>query len=97
MIEWNKEEVDKIEVDIKMRAMTDPEFRALALNDPPAAVTKVTSKPLPPGFRVRFVENDGANLTVVLPDPVSATHELADAELEQVAGGDRYNANANIV
>jgi hypothetical protein len=80
-------------LEIKKRAMTDAEFRALALRAPVEAVAAVSSEQLPPGFRLRFVENQGASMTIVLPDPVVAGTELTDGELEAVAGGDnRYNA-----
>ena len=92
---WSDEEIKKVELSIKRNAMKDPEFRALALSNPNAAIAKVTSNPLPPGFKVKFIDNAGANRTVVLPDPLARVDELSDAELEQVAGG-RNNNNVNL-
>ena len=68
------------------RAATDPTFRALALKNPAAAMQQVAGEALPDGFKLRIVENDGAYLTCVLPDPVESG-DLSDAELESVAGG----------
>jgi hypothetical protein len=39
------------------------------------------------GFTLRLVENQGADLTVVLPDFVDGNAKLSNSELEQVAGG----------
>jgi hypothetical protein len=88
---WTKEETDKVAVEIKKRAMKDPEFRALALSNPHAAVAKINSTPFPSGYKVRCIDQAGYNVTVLLPDPVSRVEELSDAELEQVAGGSRNN------
>jgi hypothetical protein len=50
------------------RATTDTEFRALALRDPAAAFAAVAGKPLPTDYRLRIVENDHAQLSLVLPE-----------------------------
>ncbi len=89
MAEWNEQEAQKTLNAVAKRAATDPAFRKLALSDPNAAIAQINPTPIPPGFKVRFVDNAGANLTVVLPDSVSKEGELSDAELEQVAGGGR--------
>jgi hypothetical protein len=72
---------------IVKRAQTDSEFRQLCLSDPNAAAKLVTSKDIPEGFVLRFVENQGADLTVVLPDLINEQAELSDTDLDQVAGG----------
>ncbi len=87
MAEWNEAEAEKVLAQISKRAATDPEFRKEALSDPKSAVKKLSGQDVPPNFKLRFVENQGANLTLVLPDPVSKEGELSDSELEQVAGG----------
>lgn len=88
---WTKEETDKVALEIKKRAMKDPEFRALALSNAHAAIAKINSTPFPSGYKVRCIDQAGFNVTVLLPDPVSRVEELSDAELEQVAGGSRNN------
>jgi hypothetical protein len=71
---------------ILARSATDPAFRQKLLSDPRAAMSEATGRELPASYNVRFVENT-ADATIVLPDPVDASAELADSELETVAGG----------
>ncbi len=76
--------------EIIRRAQHDPAFRQLCLENPAGAVKEVSNEPLPPEFKLRFVDNDHANLVVVLPDlvaPESSDHELSDDELSAVSGG----------
>jgi hypothetical protein len=85
-MEWTVEQTrGAIDAALK-RAATDTAFRELALKDASAAVREITGTPLPEGFRVRVLERAGYDVTLVLPDPAEAG-ELADEELEQVAGG----------
>jgi hypothetical protein len=90
--EWNEAEAQKTVAELIRRAMTDRNFRVLALSDPPAAIAKINPTPLPPGFKVQIVAKDGADMTIVVPDLIPQGSELSDAELEQVAGG---GANPN--
>lgn len=75
------------------KATTDAAFRKLCLTDAKAAIKQATGEDVPANFKVRFVENQGANLTIVLPDLRAAGGELKDEELEQVAGGGRCAAS----
>jgi hypothetical protein len=87
MSEWTQEAANaKLHI-LAQRAQKDPEFRKLCLTDPVAAVAKIDPTPMPAWFKIRFVDNAGATVTVVLPDPLPANSELSDSELEQVAGG----------
>jgi hypothetical protein len=97
MSQWTTAEADHILEQVIKRSMEDPAYRALALSDANAAIAQLTSKALPAGFTVRFVDNSGASRTFVLPDPVPVNAELSDAELEQVAGGifDRCGTSCN--
>ncbi|MCM2255471.1 MAG: hypothetical protein NDJ94_07340 [Vicinamibacteria bacterium] len=88
---WTQDKANEKLRELAKRAQTDMEFRKLALADPVAAIAKIDPTPLPKWFKVRFVDNAGATLTVVLPDPPSQSSELSDAELEQVAGGGDAN------
>jgi hypothetical protein len=86
--QWTPEDTKKVAAAILRRAATEPAFREKALKDPNAAIQEVAGKPLPAGVTACFIENQpGATMTFVLPDPVSASQELSEAELEQVAGG----------
>jgi hypothetical protein len=84
---WTQAEAEKTVTDVLKLATTDEAYRKLALSDPAAAVAKVNSNPLPPGFKIKMFDNAGNNMTIVLPDMVAKGGELSDAELEQVAGG----------
>ena len=88
---WEVNEINEtIQKAIKL-STTDAAFRKLAVTDPNAAIERIAGKPVPPGTRIRFVENAGAHFTIILPDMVRRgdVSELSDAELEQVAGGGR--------
>ena len=88
MLDWTQEEAQRTLDEIKKRSATDPEFRALTLSNPNAAIAKVNPKKLPAGFQAKFIDNSGTTKSFVLPDPVARVEELSDAELEGVAGGD---------
>lgn len=75
------------------KASTDAAFRQLCLSDAAAAVKQATGEDVPASFKLRFVDNAGASMTIVLPDPQKAGGELKDEELEQVAGGGRCAAS----
>ncbi len=69
------------------RAATDAAFRRGLLEDPRRTLQQEFDIALPEGFNIRFVENQGADLTLVLPDPPDEAGALSDADLEFVAGG----------
>lgn len=80
---WTQEEVDRALMLVRKRSVLDMKFRSLCLSDPAAAIKSVSGKNLPKDLKLRFVENEGAHLTFVLPD--SKQQELSDEELEFVA------------
>jgi hypothetical protein len=84
---WTEEDAKRVYREVLKRSVSDVTFRNLAIRDAAAAIAEIDPKPLPPGYKVRFVDNEGANQTIVLPDIPPANGELSDAELEQVAGG----------
>ncbi len=85
MSDWSNEDTTAAIEKLLERAGTDPAFREKALADPAAAIKEVSGKELPSNFKLRLVSNEGADLTLVLPDP--ASEELSDADLEAVSGG----------
>ena len=89
---WTDQEANETVQAIIKRSLTDMDFRQLVLADPTAAVKQQTGKDLPAGFTVRAVDNAGANLTLVLPDPIASSPEFSDSDLEQVAGGAKCGA-----
>lgn len=100
MSPWSQDEVNRTMSEVKRRSVRSPEFRALALTDPHAAIAKVNPRPLPTGVSVKFVETakEGSAesscdtcLVILLPSPVAWAGELTEAELERAAGG--YDTN----
>ena len=86
---WTQEQIDQTLRAIVERSISDPAFRAAALEDGNTAIGKVSAFAVPGDFRVRFVDNAGYDMTVVLPDvPTGARQQtLSDADLMGVAGG----------
>lgn len=84
---WNPESIQNAMATVLQRASVDATYRELALRDPAAAVKEATGVAVPAGFKLRFVDNQGADLTLVLPALQKAGGELSDEDLEKVAGG----------
>ena len=72
---------------VMQRATDDMAFRHALLHDPKTTLEQEFDLDLPPHFNIRFVENHGADLTIVLPDPREADGRLQDRDLEYVGGG----------
>lgn len=83
---WTEEDARDALQGVVQRAGLDPDFRALCLASPAEAIESHTRRVLPPGFKLRVVDNAGADLTIVLPDP-NFSHELSECDLEGVSGG----------
>jgi hypothetical protein len=92
---WSRSEAARTIEEVKRRSATDPEFRALALSNPTAALAKINPRPIPEAS-VRFVESRDAGqeasnsqiIVAVLPDPATTVEEeLSDEDLENAAGG----------
>lgn len=88
-LEWTVEEMNKVKEKIDEKARFDKNFRDLCLTNPKQAIEQITDKALPPGFKVRFIENENAHFTHVLPDSIDVPSELSEDELNQVAAGTR--------
>lgn len=94
MTAWSRSEAVRTIEEVKRRAMVDPVFRALALSDPTAALTKVNPRPVPVGS-VQFIEagelaeetNTAEMIVAILPPASASSDELSFDELEEVAGG----------
>jgi hypothetical protein len=69
------------------RAMRDPEFRKLSLDDFSAAFKQTTGVNLPERAQIRFVEAGQGDLENGLVELPSVSEELTDEDLERVAGG----------
>ena len=84
---WTPEQIETTLRAVTERSMTDPNFRALALSNPVAAIGKVTAAPVPADFKIQFVDNAGSDMTVVLPDAAKQSGAVSEEELAGVAGG----------
>jgi hypothetical protein len=86
MSAWTQEEVKQAVEKVKELSVKDAGFRKLCLEAPGTAVKKATGKDIPDGIVIKFIENEGAHVTVVLPDaPVLG--EVSDDDLDSVSGG----------
>ena len=72
---------------LRRRARMDAAFRRDLLTDPRSALQKELGLELPGDFKIRFVENEGADLTVILPDLELPDIELSDEDLVRIFGG----------
>jgi len=85
---WTPERVKEKMAELFRKAATDEVFRNLCLQEPREAVRQIFGRELPENFRIRFVDNAGYDLTLVLPDLRTSTEgELDEKQLEWVAGG----------
>ncbi|MGY4688495.1 NHLP leader peptide family RiPP precursor [Salibacterium sp. K-3] len=82
----NGEKTEAALKQVNEKAAADETFRHLCLTDPHKAIKDASGMDIPEGMSVRFVENEGADATFVLPDP-PFTGQLEEDELEKVAGG----------
>lgn len=87
MAQWTIEEAKDVMDKASKRAATDMTFRSKLLSNPNTAVQEIAGKPIPPNVKVRILERQGYDFTLILPDSVGKGGELSDAQLEQVAGG----------
>lgn len=86
MSAWTQEEVNQAIEKVKELSVTDAAFRKLCLENPNEAIKKVSGKEVPEGIVIKFIENIGAHMTIVLPE-AAAAGELSDDALDSVAGG----------
>jgi hypothetical protein len=87
IMQWTEAEIKETLAEIGRRSANDADYRALALRDAKAAIQRITSKPIPDDFTVKFIEDSGAGMTVVLPPAKSNEGVLSEQELEMVSGG----------
>ena len=90
MTKWTKDEIDKSIAKVMEKSVSDPDFRALALNDPQAAIKAIAKKELPEGYQIKFVDSDpAADMTFLLPP--AQCEELSEDQMVAVAGGGIMN------
>jgi len=69
------------------KAWRDPVFRKDIVKDPKGMLEKHTGQKLPGQLRIYVHEEDANTLHFSIPSPPSNLNELADEDLERVAGG----------
>ena len=85
-MEWTREKLEALYVEVQKKAMTDEAFRKELLADSTKAIEAFAGEKLPEGFKLKVIENDPAyTATMVLPDLVG--QELSNDEVETAAGG----------
>jgi len=89
VMDWTAEDAEKAIRESISRARTDKSFRELALSNPTQALRQVSGKEPPADLKIKFLDGEGAHVSIVLPELVEDESELTDVELEQVAGGGR--------
>ena len=85
-MEWS--ELEQSLRKVVTRAMTDPAFRELCLQDPASAYTQATGEALPQGVGLRFQDGGATQWVVALPEIPVGDGPMGDQELDEVAGGE---------
>lgn len=81
-----QEELNKLYISIRNRAMTDEEYRKELLDNPTKVIEDELGYKLPDGMRFNVVEEDPAyNATFVLPDMLG--EEIETEDLYDISGG----------
>lgn len=68
------------------KAATDSDYRELCLTDPQKALREIGFANAK-DFSIQFVDNAGADYTVVIPDLPELSNELSEEQLEAISGG----------
>ncbi len=76
----------ELDVLVRERLASDPDFRAELLAAPRAAVSKLLGLALPDAVQVEVHEETLTHIHLVITTP-SASGEISDDDLELVAGG----------
>ena len=76
------------EEQLLQKAATDAVFRQALLDDPAGTIRRQTDFAVPEGFTVQFIEKpEGVDAVIVLPELIAEPANLAEHDLEVVAGG----------
>jgi hypothetical protein len=76
-----------IQTQLIARTLKDSAFRQKVLNNPKAVLANEYQIRLPEHITIYVLEEAANTLTIVLPPQEEAVQELADSDLEAVAGG----------
>lgn len=85
-MKWTQEQMDNAYQTVMQKAMVDAEFRSELLENPNAAISKVTGLEVDDDYKIRIIERDPAyQATFFLPDIIS--EEISADDLDTVVGG----------
>jgi hypothetical protein len=76
-------------------AASNTDYRAALLKNPKAVVEKQFNMTVPDNVTIKAVEENANTIYVIVPHSVAAGAELADEDLEKVAGGSTVKGDAN--
>ncbi|CAH1195504.1 hypothetical protein PAECIP111893_00706 [Paenibacillus plantiphilus] len=89
---WTNEQIQEAAQAVVGKAISDAEFRKLAISDIYAAIKQVTGREVPQEFKINVIDGTGYHANIVLPEVRGAADELTETELEAVAGGSKDGA-----
>ncbi len=87
MNQWTEEYIKDVVNKVVDRAKSDEGFRHLLVSSPHRAIYEATGAVVPDGVRLQFVDQNAADMTIVLPPLKTEEDELTSNELEAIAGG----------
>lgn len=88
----SRQEIEEV---IVKQAVASTEYRALLLSNPREVVERQIGQQLPENIAVEVVQEAANKIVIKLPHVVSEGDELADEDLEQVAGGKLDKVSCN--
>jgi len=90
---WTQDKIQEVVKTVQEKAATDAAFKARVKADPKTVAEEISGLQVPAGFKIKAVDMDEADITVILPK--TRSDELSDMELEAVAGGKGGHKNTN--
>ena len=76
-------------------AATNSDYRSALLKNPKSVIEKQFNMTVPDNVTIKAVEENANTIYVIVPHAVAAGAELADEDLEKVAGGSTVKGDAN--
>ncbi len=87
MSTWTKADMDSAYLKMQQKAVRDAAFRKKLLANPGKTIEEFSGKQVPQSLKIKVVEMDPAYQATFLLPPLMKQDEIADKDLENVAGG----------